>query len=91
MTRKETVVINKTGIHARPASIFIQECKKYESKIMITNLNSGKSADAKSIIKVMALALVKGTPVAIEADGNDELQAAEGVVALIDSGFGEED
>ena len=91
MYKKETVVVNATGIHARPASIFTQQCKKFESKIIVTNLNTGKSADTKSIIKVMALALVKGTPVSIEAEGPDEAVAVENITALIDSGFGEEE
>ena len=90
MYKKETVVVNATGIHARPASIFTQQCKKFESKIIVTNLNTGKSADTKSIIKVMALALSKGTPISIEAEGADEIEAVDTVIALVDSGFGEE-
>lgn len=89
MYRKEITVLNQTGLHARPASVFVQEAKKYQSAIKITNLKSNKSADAKSIIKLLTLSLVKGTDVSIEAEGSDEKEAVDGLIALISSGFGE--
>lgn len=87
MYQKETTVVNKTGLHARPASQFVQMAKGFESKITITNLNNSKSADAKSMIKVLILALIKGTPICIEAEGKDETEAVDSLVKLIDSGF----
>ncbi len=89
MYEKSTTVINETGLHARPASTFISATKNYSSKITIKNLDSGKSADAKSILMVLSLGLVKGTPVSICAEGDDEVEAVDSLIDLIDSGFGE--
>lgn len=87
MVQKETTIINETGLHARPASIFVQAAKKFESKITLTNLNNSKSGDAKSIIKVLTLALLQGTCVRIEAEGPDETEAVDSLINLISSGF----
>ena len=89
MYSKEVEVINKTGLHARPASTFVQEAKKYKSKITITNTVNGKSGDAKSIIKVLSLGMVKGTKIRLDGDGEDENLAIDSLVSLIESGFGE--
>ena len=83
-------VLNASGIHARPAGIFINEAKKFQSKITVTNLTTEKSADAKSILRVMTLCLTKGTPIRITAEGADEEAAVDALGALIDSGLGEE-
>ena len=66
-------VLNASGIHARPAGIFINEAKKFQSKITVTNLTTEKSADAKSILRVMTLCLTKGTPIkmVIKQRGDD--------------------
>lgn len=82
-------VINPNGIHARPASIFVQECKKFQSKVTVENIASGKSKDAKSILGVMSLGMTKGTEIKITAEGPDEDAAIEAIAALIDSGCGE--
>lgn len=89
MYQKETTVTNETGLHARPASQFVQLAKKFESDITITNLKTSKSADAKSIIKVLILSLIKGTPLRIEAEGKDETKAVDSLIHLIDSDFGD--
>ena len=85
MTEITKTVLNASGIHARPAGIFIAEAKKFQS-----NLATEKSADAKSILRVMTLCLTKGTPIKITAEGDDEAAAVEALGALIDSGLGEE-
>lgn len=82
-------VINPNGIHARPASIFVQECKKFQSKVTVENIAAGKSKDAKSILGVMSLGMTKGTEIKITAEGPDEDAAIEAIAALIDSGCGE--
>ena len=82
-------VINPNGIHARPASIFVQECKKFQSKVTVENIAAGKSTDAKSILGVMSLGMTKGTEIKITAEGPDEDAAIEAIAALIDSGCGE--
>ena len=90
MTEITKTVLNASGVHARPAGIFIAEAKKYQSKITVTNLTNEKSADAKSILRVMTLCLTKGTPIKIAAEGPDEAEAVAALGALIDSGLGEE-
>ena len=82
-------VINPNGIHARPASIFVQECKKFQSKVTVENIAAGKSKDAKSILGVMSLGMTKGTEIKITAEGPDEDAAIEAIAAKIESGCGE--
>lgn len=90
MYTKRTTIINKTGLHARPASIFVKEAKKFESKINITNLKKPDTVgNAKTIFSVLAQALSQGTEVEIGAEGPDEQEAVDTLIALIDGGFGE--
>ena len=70
MTKVDLVVENKTGIHARPASVFVQTAAKFKSKIQITA--NGKTVDAKGILGIMSMGLKKGTAITISADGADE-------------------
>lgn len=88
MTQKTLTIENKTGIHARPASIFVQTATKFKSKIQLQA--KGKTIDAKSILMIMSMGLVKGTEVTIIADGPDEAEAVKALKDLIDSKFGEE-
>ena len=86
---QEVVTIeNKTGIHARPASIFVQTATKFKSKVQIQA--KGKTVDAKSILMIMSMGLVKGTEITIVADGPDEADAVKALKDLVDSKFGEE-
>ena len=89
MYSKESSIINETGLHARPASDFVAEAKKYASKISIAQTGGDKSANAKSIVTLLALGLAKGTAVTVSAEGEDERQAVDALVALLESGFGE--
>lgn len=82
-------VVNPNGIHARPASIFVNEAKKFQSKIVVENVATGKSKDAKSILGVMTLGLVKGTEIRITAEGEDEDVAIQAMGDLVDAGCGE--
>lgn len=89
MKEVKTVVVNPNGIHARPASLFIQEAKKFQSKITVENLGTGKAKDAKSILGVMSLGMTKGTEIRIIAEGPDEDAAIQAMQQLVDSGCGE--
>ena len=89
MKEVKTVVVNPNGIHARPASLFIQEAKKFQSKITVENLGTGKAKDAKSILGVMSLGMTKGTEIRIVAEGPDEEAAIQAMQQLVDSGCGE--
>lgn len=89
MKEVKTVVVNPNGIHARPASLFVQEAKKFQSKITVENLGTGKAKDAKSILGVMSLGMTKGTEIRIIAEGPDEEAAIQAMQQLVDSGCGE--
>lgn len=84
----KVVIANKAGIHARPASMLVQTATKFQSKIKLAA--KGKSIDAKSILMIMSLGLVKGTEVVISADGADADVAVKALKDLVESKFGEE-
>ena len=88
MTEETITIENKTGIHARPASIFVQTATKFKSKVQIKA--KGKTVDAKSILMIMSMGLVKGTEITICADGPDEEEAVKALRDLVASKFGEE-
>ena len=88
MTEATMTIENKTGIHARPASIFVQTATKFKSKIQIKA--KGKTVDAKSILMIMSMGLVKGTELTVCADGPDEADAVKALQDLVASKFGEE-
>jgi phosphocarrier protein HPr len=91
MITRQTEVKNPTGLHARPASDFVTEAKKYASKITIRNLNAEgtEAVNAKSIIRVLTLGMGQSSQVEIAAEGDDEAQAVHALITLIDGGFGE--
>lgn len=88
MTEATTTIENKTGIHARPASVFVQKASSFKSKVQLKA--KGKTVDAKSILMIMSMGLVKGTEITICADGPDEAEAVAALKALVDAKFGEE-
>lgn len=91
MYSKRTVIKNKTGLHARPASEFIAMSSKFQSRITIKKLSEDEDANAKSIVMLLSLGLGQGEEVEIAAKGEDEVEAVDSLIALIDSKFGEED
>ncbi|MEG1391099.1 MAG: HPr family phosphocarrier protein, partial [Angelakisella sp.] len=80
---------NSTGLHARPASDFIGCASKFKSKIVIKKISDEEEANAKSIVMLLSLALGQGEEVEITAKGEDEVEAVDALVALINSKFGE--
>ena len=88
---KQTIkVINPTGLHARPGSNFVDEAKKYSSKITIRRLDENEDpVNAKSIAFVLSLGVGKGIEIELAADGPDEKEAVDTLIALIESGLGE--
>lgn len=92
MYEKTTTVINATGLHARPAAAFIKCAKGFASQISVRNLSANPPAEgnAKSLLSVMKLSLTKDTPIAICAEGEDEQAAVDALIALVESGCGEE-
>lgn len=90
MTTAETVVKNKTGLHARPAAAFSSAAAAFRSRVTIENLDrDGAQANAKSVVRVLTLGAGQGARIRITADGEDEHDAVNALAALIDSGFGE--
>lgn len=90
MYSKTTTIINKTGLHARPASEFVKAATKFNSKVGLRRVGSEDEANAKSIVFVLSLGLSKGTEIEIIARGDDEQEAVDALVALVESGFGED-
>lgn len=91
MYAKQTKVVNRSGLHARPASEFVLEAKKYESRITVRRLTAeeGEAVNAKSIVRLLAEGISQGTEIEIAADGADERQAVDSLAAILASGFGE--
>ena len=82
---KEIVVHNQVGLHARPATFFIQKANEYKSSIWIER--DERKANAKSLLGVLSLGVTKGVSVTISADGPDEEEAVNTLVEMISSDF----
>ncbi len=80
-------VENKQGLHARPASLFVEMAKGFKSKIWVEK--DGMKVDGKSITSVLMLGADKGSEVTILAKGEDEDEAVDGLLNLVASRFGE--
>ena len=87
MYSQEAVVNNQVGLHARPATFFIQKANEFKSSIWVEKEDC--RVNAKSLLGVLSLGISKGTSITLIADGADENDAVEGLVVLIDSEFGE--
>lgn len=91
MVSKKTTVINKSGLHARPAADFVKAAKAYKAKIRVScgENEERKEANAKSIVSVLSLCATMGTVITISAEGENEALAVDDLVQLVESGFGE--
>ena len=87
MISKEVVINNQVGLHARPATFFIQKANEFKSSIWVEK--EERRVNAKSLLGVLSLGIVKGTAVTIIADGTDEEEAIATLAELIDSDFSE--
>lgn len=84
---KDVVVQNQVGLHARPATFFIQKANEYKSSIWVEK--EERRVNAKSLLGVLSLGIVGNTAIRIIADGADEEAAVEALVQLVESGFAE--
>ncbi|TQQ83962.1 HPr family phosphocarrier protein [Peptacetobacter hominis] len=84
---KVLTVVNETGLHARPAGMFVKGASGFKSTVEIEV--GGKKVNAKSIMGVMSLGLSKGTEFTLIVNGEDEVQAMEALSEMVESGFGE--
>ena len=87
MKTREVVITNASGLHARPATFFIQKANCYKSMIHIEK--EDRQVNAKSLLGVLSLGIAKGMTITIIADGHDEVAAIDGLVDLIQTGFAE--
>ena len=87
MYTKDVEVKNQVGLHARPATFFIQKANEFKSSIWVEK--EDRRVNAKSLLGVLSLGIAKGMTVTLIADGEDEEAAIAGLAALINSGFSE--
>ena len=85
--KKDVLVQNQVGLHARPATFFIQKANEFKSYIFVEK--DERRVNAKSLLGVLSLGIVGGTSIDIIADGSDEQEAVDSLVALVESGFAE--
>jgi phosphocarrier protein HPr len=87
MIEKTVTITNPTGLHARPAALFVQTAGKFTSYVWLSK--NDKKVNAKSIMGLMSLAVSSGTVIAIGAEGEDEQIAVKELIDLVTSGFRE--
>ncbi|MBQ7337102.1 MAG: HPr family phosphocarrier protein [Clostridia bacterium] len=86
--KKEFVVNDPLGLHARPAGVIVKEAQRYESEVTLTVQSSGKSASAKGLFALLGLEVRQGDILLLAADGKDEDKALRGVGAVIEERLG---
>lgn len=89
MLERTLTVINPLGLHARAAAKLVRLASSFESRVTLKKLDSGVSADAKSILSLLYVAAGKGSIVCISIEGPDESDAAAAIEHLFSTGFGE--
>lgn len=87
MYTKEITVKNEVGLHARPATYFIQKANEFKCGIWVEK--EERRVNAKSLLGVLSLGIMQGTVITLIADGDDEQNAVESLNALIENNFGE--
>ena len=85
MKSREVVITNASGLHARPATFFIQKANSYTSTIWVEK--DDRRVSAKSLLGVLSLGIAKGMTITLIADGNDEQAALDGLQQLVEGGF----
>ncbi|NOQ21860.1 MAG: HPr family phosphocarrier protein [Candidatus Aegiribacteria sp.] len=88
MKTENTEVVNRLGIHARPAAQIVKAASLFDCNVTLTV--DGDSVNAKSIMGVMTLAACRGSIIEVTADGDDENEALQSITEIIRNGFGEE-
>ncbi|MEY3025547.1 MAG: phosphocarrier protein HPr [Planctomycetota bacterium] len=91
MRSAKTTIVNRLGLHARPAMSFVEEASRFAAAITVRKAKDGEPVDGKSILQMLMLAGTCGTVIEITADGADETSAIEALVRLVESKFGEDE
>ncbi len=85
MYSKNVTIENQVGLHARPATFFIQKANEFKSSIWVEK--DSRRVNAKSLLGVLSLGIVGGVSINIIADGGDEQDAVDALVHLVETGF----
>ena len=85
MIQREVTITNSSGLHARPATFFIQKENTYRSSVWV--VKDDRKVSAKSLLGVLSIGIAKGMTITLAADGEDEKEAIDGLVELIETGF----
>ena len=88
MVKREVTITNNIGLHARPATFFIQKANTFKSSVWIEK--DERKVNAKSLLGVLSLGIAQGMSIAIVADGADESNAVDSLVNLIETGLVEQ-
>ncbi|HEX9190326.1 MAG TPA: HPr family phosphocarrier protein [Vicinamibacteria bacterium] len=88
MIRRDLVIRNRLGLHARAAARFVSTAGRFRARV--TAGRDGRVMDGKSILGILLLAASRGTTVEVTAEGPDEVEAMAALAALVEGGFGEE-
>lgn len=85
MITREVTITNTIGLHARPATFFIQKANAYKSTVWVEK--EDRKVNAKSLLGVLSLGIAQGMTIKLIAEGSDESEALEGLETLINTGF----
>jgi phosphocarrier protein HPr len=88
MLKKDFLIINKLGLHARASALFVKTASRFAAEVRLAK--EGVEVNGKSIMGIMMLAASKGTTVSLLIEGVDEAEALQAIGDLITNGFGEE-
>lgn len=87
MISREVLISNSIGLHARPATFFIQKANSFKCSVWVEK--EERRVNAKSLLGVLSLGIVKGMTITVIAEGPDENEAVDGLIELVNTGFGE--
>jgi phosphocarrier protein len=87
MTERRVKILNKPGLHIRPARLFVETANRFRSTVRVAA--GDREADGRSILSLMLIELSPGAEILIRTEGDDEAQAAAALAALVESGFSE--
>jgi len=87
MLQQDALIVNKLGLHARASAKLTQLASSFKCEVMLSR--NQRRVNAKSIMGVMMLAAAKGTTIGVETDGEDEAEAMQAILAIINDKFGE--
>ena len=88
MVSGKVPIVNKLGLHARPAGLFVKEMSAFKSDISI--INGEKKVNAKRVMQMMSACIKCGTEIEIQCEGPDEAEMLQKAIELIQSGLGAE-